>query len=70
MDTKQHSNCVFPTGLWEFSHSILLVLLMILLAVVGKVCLIYFLFHRLLLCESCEKINLFHPDFLDSEILI
>ena len=70
MGTKQHSNCVFPTGLWEFSHSILLVLLMIPLAVVGKVCVIYFLFHWLLLCESCEKINLSHPDFLDSEILI
>ena len=45
---------------------------MIPLAVGVKPYLIYFLFRRelVVLYESCEKINLSCPDFLDSEIVI
>ena len=49
---------------------------MIVLAVSGKAYLICVLFRRKLevvfvfSCESCEKINLSRPDFLDSEIVI
>ena len=42
------------------------------LAVGVKAYVIYFLFRRELVvfCESCEKINLSRPYFLDSEIVI
>ena len=46
---------------------------MIHLVVGVKAYLIYFLFRRELevaLCESCEKISLFRPELLDSEIVI